>query len=429
MSKAFTKESESADSEIEEADVLPAHAKNYVTPAGLAALQEEFRKLLYEERPKVVETVSWAAGNGDRSENGDYMYGKKRLREIDGRVRYLTKRIESADLVDPEQQKNRDQVFFGATVEYARKDNTQHKVTIVGIDEADLAKGKISWLSPVARALMKAHAGDVIEFRTPSGPETIEVLSIAYGAAEVTETGLSRRRKFPGRGLSSISRWAGFFGQEPLGDALRHHRFFRHRCTPTSRTADRDGVYVWTKVIMLSFDNLTIRIAGREIICGATANLPAGRRIGLVGRNGAGKSTLFKVILGELAPDGGEVVLAARLAGRRGGAGSTRGTDQPARHGAGGRSRTQRLAAGRRDTKPTAACAGRYLFRLDEIDAYTAPARAAEILAGLGFSAEDQLRPCSRIFRRLAHARGAGGDSVLRPRSAAAGRAHQLSRS
>jgi transcription elongation factor GreB len=181
MSKAFTKESESADSEIEDADVLPAHAKNYVTPAGLAALQEEFRKLLYEERPKVVETVSWAAGNGDRSENGDYIYGKKRLREIDGRVRYLTKRIESADLVDPEQQKNRDQVFFGATVEYARKDNTRHKVTIVGIDEADLAKGKISWLSPVARALMKAHVGDVIEFRTPSGPDTIEVLSIAYG--------------------------------------------------------------------------------------------------------------------------------------------------------------------------------------------------------------------------------------------------------
>jgi len=181
MSKAFTKESNGADDDVEEADALPANAKNYVTPAGLAALQEELRKLLYEERPKVVAIVSWAAGNGDRSENGDYIYGKKRLREIDWRVRYLTKRIESAEVVDPERQKNRDQVFFGATVEYARKDNTQHKVTIVGIDEADLANGKISWLSPVARALMKAHAGDIVEFRTPLGPEKLEVLSITYG--------------------------------------------------------------------------------------------------------------------------------------------------------------------------------------------------------------------------------------------------------
>jgi transcription elongation factor GreB len=180
MSKAFTKESESADNEPEEADALPAHVKNYVTPAGLAALQEEFRKLLYEERPKVVEIVSWAAGNGDRSENGDYIYGKRRLREIDWRVRYLAKRIESAEMVDPERQKNRDQVFFGATVAYARKDNTQQKVTIVGIDEAELAAGKISWLSPVARALMKARVGEIIEFRTPSGPETVEVLSIEY---------------------------------------------------------------------------------------------------------------------------------------------------------------------------------------------------------------------------------------------------------
>lgn len=181
MSKAFTKESNGADEDVEEADALPANVKNYVTPAGLAALQEELRKLFYEERPRVVAIVSWAAGNGDRSENGDYIYGKKRLREIDWRVRYLTKRIESAEVVDPERQKNQDQVFFGATVEYARKDNTQHRVTIVGIDEADLACGKISWLSPVARALMKAHAGDIVEFRTPLGPETVEVLSIKYG--------------------------------------------------------------------------------------------------------------------------------------------------------------------------------------------------------------------------------------------------------
>ena len=182
MSKAFTKESDAADHEDEEADALPAHVKNYVTPAGMAALQEEFHQLRYGERPKVVETVSWAAGNGDRSENGDYLYGKKRLREIDQRLRYLTKRIESADIVDPERQKNRDQVFFGATVEYARRDKSQRKVTIVGIDEAQQTDGKISWLSPIARALMKARVGDAVEFRTPSGPETVEVLSIAYGA-------------------------------------------------------------------------------------------------------------------------------------------------------------------------------------------------------------------------------------------------------
>jgi transcription elongation factor GreB len=181
MSKAFTKESESADTEVEEVDALPVHSKNYVTPSGLAALQEEFHKLLYEERPKVVEIVSWAAGNGDRSENGDYIYGKKRLREIDYRVRYLAKRIESAEVVDPERQKTRDQVFFGATVEYARTDKAKQKLTIVGIDEADLATGKINWLSPFARALMKARVGDVVEIHTPLGPETVEVLSIAYG--------------------------------------------------------------------------------------------------------------------------------------------------------------------------------------------------------------------------------------------------------
>jgi transcription elongation factor GreB len=185
MSKAFIKESDGVDGEVEEADALPAHAKNYVTPAGLAALQEEFRKLLYEERPEVVEIVSWAAGNGDRSENGDYIYGKKRLREIDLRVRYLTKRIESAEVVNPGRQKSQDQVFFGATVLYARKDNTRQEVTIVGIDEADLTNGKISWLSPVARALMRAYVGDVIEFRTPSGPERVQVLSIEYGMAKL----------------------------------------------------------------------------------------------------------------------------------------------------------------------------------------------------------------------------------------------------
>jgi transcription elongation factor GreB len=180
MSKAFTKETDLEDDVQEEVDALPTNQKNYMTPQGLAALQEELRRLLYEERPKIVEVVSWAAGNGDRSENGDYIYGKKRLREIDRRVRYLTKRIESAEVVDPQQQKNLKQVFFGATVEYARANGAKQIVTIVGIDEADLAGGKISWLSPVAKALMKAQVGDVIELRTPSGADTIEVLSISY---------------------------------------------------------------------------------------------------------------------------------------------------------------------------------------------------------------------------------------------------------
>jgi len=179
MSKAFTKETDGED-DPEEVDTLPTHVKNYMTPEGLKALKDEFRKLMHEERPKVVEVVSWAAGNGDRSENGDYIYGKKRLREIDRRVRYLMKRIESAEVVDPSQQKNLDQVFFGAAVDYLRGKEKQ-SVTIVGFDEADMKKGRISWLSPVAKALMKAHAGDVIELRTPAGIEAIEVIAIRYG--------------------------------------------------------------------------------------------------------------------------------------------------------------------------------------------------------------------------------------------------------
>ena len=183
MSKAFVKEEgDSDDGEIApEASALPEGSKNYITPAGFARLLAERKQLVEVERPEVVRTVAWAASNGDRSENGDYIYGKRRLREIDYRVRYLTKRMESAEVVDPVHQKNKDQVFFGATVEYARKDNTEHKVTIVGIDEADLSIGKISWLSPVARALMRTRIGDVVELRTPSGPETLEVLSIEYG--------------------------------------------------------------------------------------------------------------------------------------------------------------------------------------------------------------------------------------------------------
>lgn len=180
MSKAFTKETDTEDDDLEEPDPLPSNVKNYMTPKGLAALQEELRWLLRVERPRIVEIVSWAAGNGDRSENGDYLYNKKRLREIDRRARYLTKRLDNAEIVDPKQQQGLEQVFFGATVTYAREDGTELTVTLVGVDEADLDKGKINWLSPVARALMKARIGDTVEVRTAAGVETIEVLDIRY---------------------------------------------------------------------------------------------------------------------------------------------------------------------------------------------------------------------------------------------------------
>ncbi|MGZ9097518.1 MAG: transcription elongation factor GreB [Micavibrio sp.] len=179
MSKAFTKETDTEE-DLDEPDPLPEGAKNYMTPGGFAALDKELRWLLREERPRIVEIVSWAAGNGDRSENGDYIYNKKRLREIDRRARYLTKRIESAEVVDPKRQQGLDQVFFGATVTYAHEDGTEHTVTLVGVDEADLSYGKINWLSPVARALMKSRVGDTPELRVASGVETIEVLAIRY---------------------------------------------------------------------------------------------------------------------------------------------------------------------------------------------------------------------------------------------------------
>ncbi|WP_096703677.1 transcription elongation factor GreB [Magnetospirillum sp. 15-1] len=181
MSKAFTKESD-GDDELEDTPKgLPPGSKNYMRPQGFAALKAELSHLLKVERPKVVEVVSWAAGNGDRSENGDYLYGKKRLREIDRRIRFLTKRIESAHVVDPDQQKKRDQVFFGATVTYASPRDEEITITIVGIDEADMERGLISWISPVARALLKAFEGDSVPVRTPSGIEMIEVVEIRYG--------------------------------------------------------------------------------------------------------------------------------------------------------------------------------------------------------------------------------------------------------
>jgi transcription elongation factor GreB len=180
VSKAFVKETEDDPEPTVEAPALPAGVKNYMTPGGHRRMQEELRRLMREERPKVVEVVAWAAGNGDRSENGDYIYGKKRLREIDSRIRFLSKRLESAEVVDPGQQKNRDQVFFGATVTYADRRGSEKTITIVGIDEADLDQGQVSWISPIARALLKAHEGDVVELRTPSGIEPIEIVEIRY---------------------------------------------------------------------------------------------------------------------------------------------------------------------------------------------------------------------------------------------------------
>ncbi len=184
MSKAFVKETAEEADAAEPSDgapALPRGVKNYMTPRGFRRLQDELRLLLREERPKVVETVAWAAGNGDRSENGDYIYGKRRLREIDRRIRFLTKRLESAEIVDPRRQVRRDQVFFGATVTFAGARGGETTVTIVGVDEADLARGEVSWLSPIARALLKAREGDIVELRAPSGSEMLEVLEIRYG--------------------------------------------------------------------------------------------------------------------------------------------------------------------------------------------------------------------------------------------------------
>lgn len=167
------------DDEDDEAPVLKGQ-KNYVTPTGLAAMKAELHQLFRVERPKVVEIVSWAAGNGDRSENGDYIYGKKRLREIDRRVRYLTKSIESAVLVDPAAQQSLDRIFFGATVTYVQTPGPERTVKLVGVDEADMTQNKISWLSPVAQALLKKRVGDTFEMRIPGGPVTLKILKICY---------------------------------------------------------------------------------------------------------------------------------------------------------------------------------------------------------------------------------------------------------
>jgi transcription elongation factor GreB len=182
MNKAFVKESSDADDDDLESGVppIPPGAKNYITPEGYHRLKDELLRLIDVERPEVVRLVSWAASNGDRSENGDYIYGKRKLREIDRRLRFLTKRLDIAEVVDASKQENRDQVFFGATVDYATKDGTEHRIEIVGIDEVDLDRGRVSWISPIARALVKAKIGDVVPLQTPAGTEQIEILDVHY---------------------------------------------------------------------------------------------------------------------------------------------------------------------------------------------------------------------------------------------------------
>jgi transcription elongation factor GreB len=185
MSKAFTRESDSAGDEDDDElalPALPAGAKNYLTPAGYARLRAELLALLDDERPKIVEIVSWAAKNGDRSENGDYLYGKKRLREIDRRIRFLTKRLDIAEVADPSVHFGHDQVFFGATVTYVNQRDEERTITIKGIDEVDNLAGEVSWVSPIARALLKARVGDEVQLMTPGGLEQIEVLAVRYPA-------------------------------------------------------------------------------------------------------------------------------------------------------------------------------------------------------------------------------------------------------
>jgi transcription elongation factor GreB len=184
MSKAFTRESDGDDDDIT-LPPLPAGTKNYITPEGYSVLRAELFELIDNERPRIVEIVHWAASNGDRSENGDYLYGKKRLREIDRRIRFLTKRLEIAEVTDPSIHHGSDQVFFGAMVTYVDQSGVERTVTIMGIDEADSLKAQVTWVSPIARALLKAREGDVVKLVTPVGIQEVEVLDVRYPAPGV----------------------------------------------------------------------------------------------------------------------------------------------------------------------------------------------------------------------------------------------------
>lgn len=180
MNKAFVRESDDDDDELQQPPDIPSGTRNYITPAGHARLKEEFEHLVKRERPHVVEIVAWAASNGDRSENGDYIYGKRRLREIDRRIRFLTKRLDIAEVVDPLRQGDNDQIFFGARVTVADEDGQESTYTIVGVDEADVARGRISWISPLARALIKSREGDNIRFQSPLGIRELEIVEVLY---------------------------------------------------------------------------------------------------------------------------------------------------------------------------------------------------------------------------------------------------------
>lgn len=181
MSKAFTREDDGDDEdELEPALKLPQGTRNYITPGGYARIKTELDYLLRTDRPQVVEAVHWAALNGDRSENGDYIYGKRRLREIDRRIRFLTKRLDLAEVVDPARQENSEQVFFGATITLRDEQDQEQSYQIVGVDETDFARGRISWISPLARAVLKAREGDLVRFQSPAGWREIEVVAIDY---------------------------------------------------------------------------------------------------------------------------------------------------------------------------------------------------------------------------------------------------------
>ena len=180
MNKAFVKESDGDEDDDGGLPPIPPGAKNYITPQGYQRIREELLQLIDNERPEVVKIVHWAASNGDRSENGDYIYGKRRLREIDRRIRFLTKRLDLAEVVDPSVHQGSDQVFFGATVTYLNSAGIEQTITIVGIDELDPLKGKISWVAPVARALTKSREGDVVTLTTPAGVDELEILSVTY---------------------------------------------------------------------------------------------------------------------------------------------------------------------------------------------------------------------------------------------------------
>jgi transcription elongation factor GreB len=187
MNKAFTRETDEADDDApDSAPLLPEGTRNYMTPGGFARLKGELDQLVGVERPELVATISWAAGNGDRSENGDYIYGKKRLREVDRRIRFLVKRLDRAEVVDPAARagEDDDRVYFGATVDVVNAKGEERTVSIVGVDEIDTARGYISWVSPMARALIKAREGDTVTLQTPGGAEELEIAAVRYVALE-----------------------------------------------------------------------------------------------------------------------------------------------------------------------------------------------------------------------------------------------------